>query len=110
MSEPRHLSVPTMAAFGSGEIAGAFQNVAWSVLLLFYYQQIVGVEAALVGLAIGIAILADGITDPIIGALSDRIQSRWGRRHPMLLFSTVPLAVSFVLLFHPPQGMSDLGG
>ena len=110
MSEPRHLSSPTMAAFGAGEIAGAFQNVAWSVLLLFYYQQIIGVEAALVGLAIGIAILVDGITDPLIGALSDRIQSRWGRRHPMLLFSAAPLAVSFVLLFHPPQDMSDLGG
>lgn len=99
-----------MAAFGAGEIAGAFKNVAWSVLLLFYYQQIVGVEAALVGLAIGIAILVDGITDPLIGALSDRVRSRWGRRHPMLLFSTLPLAVSFVLLFHPPDGMSDMEG
>ncbi len=99
-----------MAAFGSGEIAGSFKNVAWSVLLLFYYQQIVGVEAALVGLAIGIAILVDGVTDPLIGALSDRIRSRWGRRHPMLLLSTAPLVISFVLLFHPPQGMSDIGG
>lgn len=99
-----------MIAFGSGEIAGAFKNVAWSVLLLFYYQQIVGVEAALVGLAIGIAILVDGITDPLIGALSDRVESRWGRRHPMLLFSTIPLFISFVLLFHPPNGISDLGG
>lgn len=99
-----------MVAFGSGEIAGSFKNVAWSVLLLFYYQQIVGVEAALVGLAIGIAILVDGVTDPLIGAFSDRIRSRWGRRHPLLLVSTIPLVVSFVLLFHPPQGMTDLGG
>ena len=110
MSEPRHLSVPTMAAFGVGEVAGAFQNVAWSVLLLFYYQQIVGVEAALVGLAIGIAIVVDGITDPIIGAMSDRVHSRWGRRHPMLLVSALPLALSFVLLFHPPENISNLGG
>ena len=109
LSEPRHLSVPTKASFGLGEVAGAFQNTAWSVLLLFYYQQIVGVEAALVGLAIGIAILVDGITDPLIGAWSDRVHSRWGRRHPMLLVSAAPLALSFVLLFHPPQGISDLG-
>ncbi|MCY4015283.1 MAG: hypothetical protein OXG82_21550 [Gammaproteobacteria bacterium] len=40
-----------MLAFGVGEASGAFKNMAWGVLLLFYYQQVVGVEAALVGLA-----------------------------------------------------------
>jgi Na+/melibiose symporter-like transporter len=99
-----------MAAFGAGEAAGSFKNMAWGVLLLFYYQQIIGVEAALVGLAIGITMVADAITDPLVGAWSDRLHSRWGRRHPMLLASTVPLALSFVLLFNPPEGVSDVAG
>ncbi|MEM7017632.1 MAG: MFS transporter, partial [Pseudomonadota bacterium] len=110
MAELRRLSVPTMMSYGIGEAAGAFKNTTWGVLLLFYYQQVVGVEAWLVGLAIAIAIIMDGITDPLIGAWSDRIRTRWGRRHPMLLVSTVPLAITFVLLFTPPSGMSDWQG
>ncbi len=57
MAEPRKLSIPTMFCFGVGEAAGSFKNMAWGVLLLFYYQQIVGVEAALVGLAIAISVV-----------------------------------------------------
>ena len=106
----RRLSVRTMLSFGTGEAAGAFKNMAWGVTLLFYYQQIVGVEAYLVGIGIAIAVLFDAISDPLIGIWSDRIRSRWGRRHPMLLVAALPLAVSFVCLFNPPDGMSDLAG
>ncbi|MEE9278925.1 MAG: MFS transporter [Myxococcota bacterium] len=84
--------------------------MAWGVLLLFYYQQVVGVEAWLVGLAIAISVIMDAVTDPLIGTWSDRIRSRWGRRHPMLLASALPLAVTFVLLFAPPEGMSEIEG
>lgn len=110
MTEPRRLTVVTMMSFGIGEAAGAFKNMAWGVLLLFYCQQVVGIEAYVVGLAIAISVIMDAVTDPLIGTWSDRIRSRWGRRHPMLLASALPLAVSFVLLFAPPEGMSDLQG
>lgn len=106
----RRLSPRTMSFYGIGEAAGSFKNMAWGVLLLFYYQQVVGVEAALVGLAIGITSLMDAVTDPLVGAWSDRIRSRWGRRHPMLLVSAIPLSVSFVLLFNPPDDLSDFAG
>lgn len=98
-----------MVAFGIGEASGAFKNMAWGVLLLFYYQQVVGVEAALVGLAIAIAVMVDAVTDPLIGTWSDRIRTRWGRRHPMLLLASVPLAATFIALFNPPEGLTDLG-
>ena len=98
-----------MLAFGIGEASGAFKNMAWGVLLLFYYQQVVGVEAALVGLAIAIAVMIDAVTDPLIGTWSDRIRTRWGRRHPMLLAASVPLAATFIALFNPPEGLSELG-
>ena len=45
MTTVRKLSVPTMFSFGIGQAAGAFKNIAWGALLLFYYQQLVGVEA-----------------------------------------------------------------
>ncbi|XOV86366.1 MAG: MFS transporter [Pseudomonadota bacterium] len=110
MSEPRRLSVPTMISFGVGEASGAFANTTWGVLLLFYYQQVVGVEAAMVGLAIAISVMLDAVSDPLVGTWSDQLTTRWGRRHPLLVASALPLAVSFVLLFTPPAGMTDLQG
>ena len=109
----RKLSVKNMSAFGIGDTAGAFLSMAWGVTLLFYYQQVIGVDAALVGTAIFIATLIDAISDPLVGAWSDRINTKWGRRHPMLLISTIPLGISFALLFMPPESLrarcSDLG-
>ena len=110
MPTSRRLGVRTMFSFGIGEAAGAFKNMGWGVLLLFYYQQIVGVEAYLVGAGIAISLVMDAVTDPLIGTWSDRIRTRWGRRHPMLLVSALPLATSFVLLFNPPLGMNDWQG
>ena len=98
----RRLSVPTMAAFGVGQAADGFMRMGWGVLLLFYYQQLVGVDAALVGLAIAIALIFDAVSDPIIGAWSDRLHTKWGRRHPMMLAAAVPLALGFFGLFNPP--------
>ena len=106
MPEARRRTKTTMLAYGIGDAAGAIKSITWGVLLLFYYQQVVGLEAALVGLAIAVSVMMDAITDPLIGAWSDRIRSRWGRRHPMLAISALPLAISFVLLFSPPEGMS----
>ena len=110
VTSERKLSVKNMSAFGIGDPAGAFLSMAWGVTLLFYYQQVVGVDAALVGTAIFIATLVDAISDPLVGAWSDRINTKWGRRHPMLLISTIPLGISFALLFMPPEGMSDTQG
>ena len=99
-----------MLSFGIGEAAGSFLNMAWGVTLLFYYQQVVGVDAAWVGIAIAIAMIVDAITDPLIGVWSDRIHTRWGRRHPMLLISMLPLSISFWFLFTPPEGMTNAEG
>ena len=62
---PRRLSVPTMLAFGVGEACEGFMRMGWGVLLLFYYQQLVGVEAAYVGTAIAIALVFDAADSPV---------------------------------------------
>ena len=99
-----------MAAFGIGEACEGFMRMGWGVLLLFYYQQLVGVDAAYVGTAIAIALIADAISDPLIGAWSDRLKTRWGRRHPMMLIAALPMAVGYFGLFNPPEGLSNLQG
>ena len=103
------LSVGVMTAYGAGDVAQAIKNQGFSILLLFFYQQLVGLSGTLTGLALAIALAFDAVTDPIAGGVSDRLRGRFGRRHPMIAMSALPLAITFYLLFAPPQGLSDLG-
>ena len=105
----RRLSIPVMAAYGAGEIVQAVVTIAIYSLLLFYYQQIVGLSGTLTGLALGIALFFDAVTDPLVGSLSDRIQGRYGRRHPVMAAAVIPIAITLFLLFSPPDGLSAFG-
>ncbi|MGB1141444.1 MAG: MFS transporter, partial [Halioglobus sp.] len=49
----------------------------------------------------------DGISDPLVGTWSDKLRTRFGRRHPLMLASVVPLAATFVMLFSPPDWVLD---
>lgn len=98
-----------MIAFGFGQVAEGVKNSGFNTFLLFYYQQVIGVSGTLTGLALGIALVVDAISDPIVGSLSDRTRSRWGRRHPFLVASAIPFALTFALLFNPPDGIGEFG-
>jgi Na+/melibiose symporter-like transporter len=89
-------------AYGAGQLAEGLKNGALGTFLLFYYSQVLGMSPSMAGLAVGTALFIDALTDPLAGSLSDYWRSKWGRRHPFMVVSMVPLAVSFFLLFAPP--------
>lgn len=97
------LGVGTKLSYGIGQLAEGTKNACFSVYLFFFYSAVLGLDSKLVGAALFIALLFDAITDPLTGYLSDSWRSRWGRRHPFMLAAVVPLALSFYLLFSPPQ-------
>ena len=78
------------------------------MLVLFYYNQVLEVSGTLCGLALGIALLFDAVTDPLTGSLSDNWKSKWGRRHPFMYASAIPLGFCFYFLFVPPE-LSEIG-
>lgn len=96
-------------AYGSGSIAEGTTQAAFNTFLLFYYNQVLGLPGSLAGAAILLALCCDAITDPLVGFLSDRHQSRLGRRHPFLYASGLPLALCLAALFRPPDGLGQLG-
>ncbi len=89
---------------GFGAVAFGVKDIGFSFFLLIYYNQVLGMDAALVSAALLIALLVDAVVDPIIGNLSDRTYTRWGRRLPWLYAAPIPLAIVWIMLWSPPSG------
>lgn len=106
MITTRKVSFATRLAYGSGAIAYGVKNNGFDYFLLIFYSQVLGVDAGLVGLALLIALLFDAISDPLVGYLSDNTHSRFGRRHPWMYASAIPVAVLYFLLWSPPESLS----
>jgi len=100
----RRLSLPTRFFYGFGSVAFGVKDNGFSYFLQFFYAQVVGLPAATVGLAIMFALVIDAFIDPVIGQLSDNTRSKWGRRHPFMYLSAIPVAASYLLLWNPPKG------
>ncbi len=101
-AESGRLPLGLKLANGIGSIAYGVKDNGFSTFLLIFYNQVIGLDASLVSLALMIALLIDAVADPIIGHLSDRTYTRWGRRLPWLYLAPVPLALSWLLLWSPP--------
>lgn len=100
-------SLWTKLAYGFGSVAFGVKDNGFNYFLLIFYSQVIGVDARLVGLAITTALVLDALSDPIVGYWSDNLRSRWGRRHPFMYASAVPVAASYFLLWNPPVGWSE---
>lgn len=98
------LPMRTKLTAGFGAVAFGVKDNGFSFFLLIFYNQVLGMEAGLVSLALLIALLVDAVVDPIIGNLSDRTYTRWGRRLPWLYVAPFPLAAAWVLMWSPPAG------
>ncbi len=89
---------------GFGSVAYGIKDNGFSTFLLLFYNQVVGLDARLVSAALMLALVIDAFADPVVGHLSDRTYTRWGRRLPWLYIAPIPLALAWVLLWTPPSG------
>ena len=99
------IGLRTKLLYGFGTIAYGIKDNGFNFLLLIFYNQLLGLPAQLVGLAIMIALIIDGFSDPLIGHISDRFHSRLGRRHFFMYLSAMPCAVVYYFLWNPPSGL-----
>ena len=100
----RKLPVRLKLVHGLGSIAYGVKDNGFSTFLLIFYNQVLGLQAALVSTALMLALIIDAFIDPIVGHLSDRTYTRFGRRLPWLYLAPVPLAFAWMLLWSPPDG------
>ena len=96
----RHIPFKTKVGYSLGGTGDAIAYDFIGSFLMFFLTDLAGISPAIAGSIIGVAVLWDAITDPIIGILSDRCKSKYGKKRPFILFSAIPLAVVMIMLFH----------
>ncbi|MAV61391.1 MAG: MFS transporter [Gammaproteobacteria bacterium] len=89
--------------YSIGAVANGIKTDTFTFFLLFFYSNIIGLNPGLAGLAIFIALCFDAVTDPLMGTISDRTNSKYGRRHPYMMISFIPMSLGYILLFAPRQ-------
>ena len=87
--------------YSIGAVANGIKTDMFTFFLLFFYSRVIGLDPLLASLAIGAALIVDSITDPLMGTISDRTNTKLGRRHPYMLVSFIPVSIFYILLFTP---------
>jgi glycoside/pentoside/hexuronide:cation symporter, GPH family len=100
------LTHKTMALYGLPHLTHSIIILPMVLFIPAFYADDMALPLASVGMMIAISRLLDVITDPIVGVLSDRCQSRWGRRKPWLVLGTPLLLLSTWMLFVPEGSVS----
>ncbi len=99
MADSGKLSTKMKLGYGAGEFGGSIFWITIAFWLMNFMTDEVGLSAGLAGLALMIGKIWDAVTDPAVGFLSDRTNTRWGRRRPWFLFGALPFGLAFFLMF-----------
>lgn len=105
---PDKLSRREKWTYGSGDLGFSLTSTIIGAYFAIYLTDVVGVSPAFAALAIFVGGTWDYVNDPIVGYISDRTRSRWGRRRPFLLFAALPFVLVFTLLWWKPPFTSQL--
>ncbi len=95
--------------YGAANMAGYAMILITGMFLPIFYSDTIGVPLGFIAIATALATAFDAITDPAMGWISDRTQTRWGRRIPWLAVGLPGVAIAFWLLFCPPESLTTTG-
>jgi GPH family glycoside/pentoside/hexuronide:cation symporter len=96
-------------SFGMASFAQFFINSAFNTWVFSFYFTAVGLEALTITLAFVLWTIWNAFNDPMIGFLSDRTKTRWGRRRPYLMVGLIPVLIIEIILWIPPAGNEVAG-
>ncbi len=90
-----------------GNVGGAATEAFLGMFLLYFYNQVLGLDPFLCGLGIALSLFVDAFTDPMIGGMSDRTASKYGRRIPFMALGLIGFSLGVFLLFNAQLGNSQ---
>ncbi len=107
-SDTAPLSFREKVGYGLGDMASNFYMGFFGLFLLYYYTDVFGIAPAAAATMLLITKVVDAVSDPAMGLIADRTESRWGKYRPYLLWVAVPYAILGYMLFLGPE-LSDTG-
>lgn len=103
-ASPRaRISFGEKSAYGAGDLASNLVYVAVGSYLTFFYTDIVGISAAVVGTIFLVSRIFDGVSDLLVGFIMEKLSSRHGKARPWILYLAIPYGMSAALLFTAPN-------
>ncbi len=102
------LSFTEKVGYGLGDTASNFFFQVFNIFLLYYYTDVFGLSPAAVGTMFLVTKVVDAFTDPVMGIIADRTESRWGKFRPYLLWAAIPYGLLGYAMFANPD-LSDAG-
>lgn len=97
------LTIQEKIGFGAGDMAISIVMMSMQLIVAYFYTDIFQLKAADVGLLLLAVRVLDAIIDPMIGIITDKTQSRWGRYRPYLLIFAIPFGITILLMFITPD-------
>ena len=97
------LSTKEKVAYGLGDMASNFYNGFFGIFLLYYYTDVWGIHPGHAAFMFLITRWVDAFTDPAMGLIADRTNTRWGKYRPYILWTIIPYALLGYLLFLGPD-------
>ena len=102
------LSTKTFLSYGTGNLGYATISQTVNNFIMFFGTSVLGVSGTLVGLAVALSTFWDGISDPVVGHISDNFHSKkYGKRTGFMIFGTIGMVIFNVLLWSVPLGLSE---
>ena len=92
----------TKTLYGAGDWGISAAGMLRSIFYAIYLTDVVGLEPRIASFGALAGIFWDAINDPLIGILSDRLRTRWGRRRPFLLWFAIPFGLSLLIFWYAP--------
>jgi len=103
----RPFSLSGKLAFGAGDMGAGMTSNLIAFSFLIFLTCGAGLRPGAAGLVLAVGKVWDAVNDPIVGYLSDRTRTRWGRRYPWMTLGAIPFGLTFFLMWLVPGFSSD---
>jgi len=96
------LSTRMKIGYGVGDLSFNIAYQTTALYLIFFFTDVFGIAAGAAGMIMFYSKIWDAAIDPGMGYITDHTKSRWGSKRPYILLGTIPLGITFILLFYSP--------
>jgi Na+/melibiose symporter-like transporter len=103
--DPHRVPWRGVLAYGAPGIGAGYMYLLIGLYVMKFSTDVLLIAPAVMGLIFSVSRIWDAVSDPLVGYLSDRTKSRFGRRRIWLMASIIPIGAAFVMVFAPPQGL-----